>query len=367
MIVPYSYLDRQFEDIDQYLEEIRKVVLSGDFTLGAAVERFEEQFAALTGLPYAVGVNSGTDALILPLRAVGIGPGDEVITAPNTFFASVASIVMVGARPVLVDNDQNYMIDVTKIEAAITPRTKAILPVHLSGHPADMPAIMAIAQRHGLAVVEDAAQAILASIDGTHVGSWGATAGFSMHPLKNLNVWGDAGIIVTTSKEMRDRLRLLRNHGMVTRDEISVWGTNSRLDSIQAAIALQLLPQVHDITEKRIANAKKFDSAFQDLSDVITVPARKPNVRQVFHTYVIQVKKREELLAHLTSCGVRAKVHYPVPLHLQPAARSLGYKVGDFPMCEAHCKSILTLPVHQHLTTQEIDYTIEKVRAFYGR
>jgi aminotransferase EvaB len=367
MNVPYSYLDRQFADIDEYLEDIRRVVRSGDFTLGSPVEAFEEKFAELTGVPYAVGVASGTDALILPLRAVGVGHGDEVITAPNTFFASVASIVMVGATPVFVDNNDEYTIDVSKIEAAITPRTKAILPVHLSGNPADMPAIMAIAERHGLAVVEDAAQAILASIDGKHVGSWGATAGFSMHPLKNLNVWGDAGIIVTRFKEVRDKLRLLRNHGMVTRDEISVWGTNSRLDSVQAAVGLRLITQVHDITERRIANARRFDAAFADMADVITLPKRHANVCQVFHTYVIRVSERDRLLTYLTEQGVRAKVHYPIPLHLQPAAASLGHKPGDFPVCEAHCKSIITLPVHQHLTPAEVDYVIACVRTFYKR
>ena len=367
MIVPYSYLDRQFSDIDAYLEDIRAVVRSGDFTLGAAVERCEEQFAALTGLPYAIGVGSGTDALILPLRALGVGPGDEVITSPNTFVASVGAIAMTGAKPVFVDNNDEYTIDVSQIEAAITPRTKAILPVHLSGQPADMPAIVTLAERHGLGIVEDAAQAILASIDGKHVGSWGAAAGFSLHPLKNLNVWGDGGIIVTRSVELRDKLRLLRNHGMGTREDILVWGGNSRLDSVQAVVALRLMSQVRDITEKRIANARRFDQAFAELRDVITIPSRRRNVCQVFHTYVIRVSDRDRLLRHLTEQGIRAKVHYPIPLHLQPAAAGLGYKAGDFPVCEAHCRSILTLPVHQHLTPQEIDFVIDQVRAFYGR
>jgi dTDP-3-amino-2,3,6-trideoxy-4-keto-D-glucose/dTDP-3-amino-3,4,6-trideoxy-alpha-D-glucose/dTDP-2,6-dideoxy-D-kanosamine transaminase len=367
MNVPYSYLQRQFTDLDAYLEDIRHVVQSGDFTLGAAVERFEEAFAALTGLPYAVGVGSGTDALILPLRALGVGPGDEVITSPNTFVASAGSIVMAGARPVFVDSNEQYTIDARRIEAAITPRTKAILPVHLTGNPADMPAIMAIADRHGLAVVEDAAQAILASIDGRHVGSWGAAAGFSLHPLKNLNVWGDGGIIVTRSLEMRDKLRLLRNHGMATREAIQVWGGNSRLDSVQAVIALRLMSQVRDITARRIANACRFDEAFADMADVITIPERKPQVCQVFHTYVIRAGDRDRLVGHLLANGVRAKVHYPVPLHLQPAAAGLGYKVGDFPICEADCRSILTLPVHQHLAPEEIDWVAGQVRRFYGR
>jgi aminotransferase EvaB len=367
VIVPYSYLDAQFSDLDAYLEDIREVVRSGDFTLGQAVEHFEQQFAALTGLPYAVGVGSGTDALVLPLRALDIGPGDEVITAPNTFVASAAAIVLTGAKPVFVDNNDEYTIDVDRIEAAITPRTKAILPVHLTGNPADMPAIMAVADRHGLAVVEDAAQAILASIDGQHVGSWGAAAGFSLHPLKNLNVWGDGGLVVTRSAAMRDTLRLLRNHGMSTREDIRIWGANSRLDSVQAVVALRLMAEVRDITEKRIVNARRYDEAFADMADVITVPKRRPNVCQVFHTYVIVVKERDRLLKHLLDCGIRAKIHYPIPLHLQPAAAGLGYGPGDFPVCEAHCRSILTLPVHQHLTRPEIDFVIDEVRRFYRR
>jgi dTDP-4-amino-4,6-dideoxygalactose transaminase len=367
MIVPYSYLNRQFSDIDAYLDDIRQVVRAGDFTLGPAVEQFEDRFAALTGLPHAIGVGSGTDALILPLRALGIGPGDEVITSPNTFVASVAAIAMTGAKPVFVDNNDEYTIDVDRIEAAITPRTKAILPVHLTGNPADMPAIVAICDRHNLAIVEDAAQAILAAIDGKHVGSWGAAAGFSLHPLKNLNVWGDGGIVVTRSAAMRDKLRLLRNHGMATRDDIHVWGANSRLDSVQAVVALRLMSEVRDITDRRIANARKYDRAFADMSDVITVPRRRPNVCQVFHTYVILVSERDRLLRHLLERGIRAKVHYPIPLHLQPAASGLGYRPGDFPVCEAHCRSMLTLPVHQHLTAQEIDSVVGEVRRFYGR
>ena len=367
MNVPYSYLDRQFAHIDAYLEDIRKIVQSGDFTLGAAVEEFEEKFAAVAGLPYGIGVGSGTDALILPLRAVGVGPGDEVITTANTFIASAEAIVMVGATPVFVDNNDEYTIDVTKIEAAITPKTKALLPVHLSGNPADMPAVMKVAEKHGLAVVEDAAQAILAAIDGQHVGSWGAAAGFSLHPLKNLNIWGDGGIILTKSKEMRDKLRLLRNHGMATREEIHLWGCNSRLDSVQAAVALRLLPQVHDITNQRIAVARRYDAAFADLADVITIPSRRAGVRQVFHTYVMRAHDRDRLLEYLQNEGIRAKVHYPIPLHLQMAAQPLGYKAGDFPLCEAHCASILTLPVHQHLATDEVDFVIDRVRRFYGR
>ena len=365
MGVKYSYLDQQFADVEPYLRDIRDLVRSGDFTLGAAVTRFEERFAEMCGLPYAIGVGSGTDALVLSLKALGIGPGDEVITTPNTFIATVGAIAWTGARPVFVDNNHEYTIDVYQIEQAITPRTKAIMPVHLTGIPADMPAIMAIAARHRLAVVEDAAQAILAAIDGRHVGQWGDTGCFSLHPLKNLNVWGDGGVIVTRSPELNDRLRLLRNHGLANRDEIVMFGHNSRLDSLQAVVANRLIDDVHWITDKRIANAQRLDEGLAELGEYVVIPPRPANLKQVFHTYVIRAADRDRLLQHLLAAGIEAKVHYPIPLHLQEAARYLGYQAGDFPVCEAHCQTILTLPVHQHLTATEIDYMVEHIRKFY--
>jgi aminotransferase EvaB len=365
MKIPYSYLNQQFADIDAYLDDIRKLVQSGDFTLGEAVTEFEKRFAKLCSLPYAIGVSSGTDALILSLKILGIGSGDEVITTPNTFIATVGAIAMTGAKPVFVDNNDEYTIDVNQIEQAITPKTKAIVPVHLTGCPADMPVIMDIARRHNLIVVEDAAQAILASIDGKHVGSWGETACFSLHPLKNLNVWGDGGVIVTRSAKLCEKLKLFRNHGLVTRDEVEMFGHNCRLDSLQAVIANRLIDQAYPITDRRIANARRLDEAFKNLKEYITLPPRRPNIKQVYHTYVIRVKDRDKLLAYLLKKGIDAKVHYPIPLHLQKAAAYLGYKQGDFPVCEEHCRTILTLPVHQHLTPQEIDYIADCVRTFY--
>ena len=365
MKISYSYLGRQFKNIDPYLKDIARLVKSGDFTLGKDVAKFEENFSKLCKIPYAIGVSSGTDALILSLEILGIGHGDEVITAPNTFIATVGAIAMSGARPVFVDNNEEYTIDVDKIEKAIIPRTKAILAVHLSGCPADMPKIMEIAKRHNLLVVEDAAQSILAAIDGKHVGSWGETACFSMHPLKNLNVWGDAGIILTRSKQLCDKLKLFRNHGLATRDEIEIFGHNSRLDSLQAVIANRLIKDVVSITEKRIANARRFDEAFGELKGYITIPPRRSNVKQVYHTYVIQAKDRDALCAYMLKKGIEVKIHYPIPLHLQKAASYLGYKKGDFPVCEKHCRTIITLPVHQHLTSKEMDYMIKCVREFY--
>lgn len=366
MKVNYSYLDEQFADVDAYLADVKALVQSGDFTLGKALTEFEEKFAALTGLPYAVGVGSGTDALILPLKALGVGPGDEVITAANTFVATVGAIAMCGATPVFVDNNEQYTIALDQIEAAITPKTKAIMPVHLSGCPANMPEIMKIAEKHNLKIVEDAAQAILAQIDGKHVGSWGEAAGFSLHPLKNLNVWGDGGIIVTKSKAMRDKLRLLRNHGMKTRDEIEIFGHNSRLDTLHAVIGNRLIKEVDFITEQRIKNAARFDEAFKDIEQ-IKVPVRPEGYNWVYHTYVLRVAERDELLKYLHEHDIRAKIHYPIPMHLQEASAYLGYKEGDFPMAEEDARTMITLPVHQHLTDEQVDYVIETMRGFYAR
>lgn len=365
MEVKFSYLDRQFKDIDPYLQDIKRLVQSGDFTLGGALAEFEEQFAKLCGLPYAVGVGSGTEALALSLKVLNIGPGDEVITTPTTFVATVGAIAMVGAKPVFVDSDDGFVINATKIEEKMTPRTKAIVPVHYTGNVADMPAIEKIAKKHKLSIVEDACQAIGATLDSKPIGSWGETACFSLHPLKNLNVWGDGGVIVTRSPELNSKLRLYRNHGLENRDEISLFGWNSRLDTLQAVIGNRLIREVGFITSQRIANAKYYDDAFQGLKDCVHLPKRRPNVKHVYHLYVIRVEKRDQLLAFLQKNGVEAKVHYPIPVHLQKAARYLGYQEGDFPVSESDAKSMITLPAHQHLTREELDYTIDQVRVFY--
>ncbi len=365
MQVKFSYLDRQFSNIDGHLDDLRSLVRSGDFTLGAAVGEFERRFAAACKLPFAVGVGSGTDALALPLRLLGVGPGDEVITTPTTFIATVGAIVMTGARPVFVDSDDGLVIDASKIEAAITPRTKAILPVHYSGNVADMPSIMALASKYNLVVVEDACQAITASIDGQLVGSWGDAVSFSLHPLKNLNVWGDGGVIATRSEQLAETLRLYRNHGLMNRDEVVMFGCNSRLDSLQAVIGNRLIGDLGWITNQRITNAERYDKAFADMGHFIRIPRRRPDVRHVYHLYILRVERRDELLAYLHGEGIEAKVHYPVPVHLQTAARHLGYKKGDFPVSEADSQSIITLPAHQHLNDDEIEYVIDRVRRFY--
>ena len=364
LMVNHNYLRQQFSDHDVILEKIKKVVLKGDFTLGREVDQLEDEFAEVAGTKYAIGVGSGTDALFLSLKALGVDKGDEVITTPYTFFATIGAIVTAGARPVFVDIRPDYNIDPSRIEAAITPRTKVILPVHWSGKPCDMDPIMNIAQRHSLAVVEDACHAVKATYKGRPAGSLGTIGCFSFHPLKNLNVWGDGGIATTGSSEISDRLRLLRNHGLLNRDECAVFAYNSRLDTVQAVVARHLLQKLENITAARISNALYFDRLLQEIPQIST-PVREPDIKQVFHIYVIRAERREELKRHLVEHGVDAKVHYPIPMHLQPAASSFGYKSGDFPVCEEVTRSVLSLPVHEFITRVQQDKVVSLIREFY--
>lgn len=367
MRVKYSYLEDQFKDYPVIFEKMAPVIKSGDFTLGKAVQQFEEEFAALLGAKYGVGVNSGTDALFLSLKALGVGPGDEVITAPNTFIATVGAIGATGARPVFVDITDEFVLNPDLLEGAVTSRTRVIMPVHYAGVSADMDRIMAIAHQHGLPVVEDSCQAIGASLGGRYAGTFGVAGGFSLHPLKNLNVWGDSGIIVTSSEAIRERLILLRNHGLRNRDEVDIFGYNSRLDSIQAIVGSHLIKEIGWITETRIKWAQKLDTALTELAPSVTVPRRRPNKRYVHHLYMFMARDRDKLLTYLIENGIEAKIHYPIPLHLQRFAAHLGYREGDFPVTEAQAKSIITLPVHQHLKEEQVDYMITKISAFYNK
>ena len=366
MRVPFSYLDRQFADVDDYLADIKQLVLTGDFTLGKALEEFEIQFARISGIPHAIGVASGTDAIIYSLKALDIGPGDEVITTPMTFIATVGAIAMTGATPVFVDSNDDFLINADKIEECITSNTKAILPVHFAGNVADMTTIKNIAEKHKIYIIEDACQAIGASLNNLQVGSWGEVACFSLHPLKNLNVWSDGGVIVCRSQQLADKLRLMRNHGLINRDEVVMFGGNSRLDTVQAVVGNRLISQTQWITEQRIANAHYYDKSFADISE-INIPSRHSIVNHVFHLYMIRVERRDELLEFLINNGIEAKIHYPIPVHLQKAAYNLGYKLGDFPKCEMDCNQIISLPAHQHLSDAEISYTIETVKKFYRK
>jgi aminotransferase EvaB len=365
MRVRYSYLGQQFADPSEILDGIRRVVGEGSFTLGRAVSDFEEQFARLIGVRHAIGVGSGTDAIKLPLRALGVGFGDEVITAANTFVATVGAIAEVGATPVFVDCDDSFCLNIAEVAAKITAKTKAIVPVHFTGETVAMPELMTIAGQYGLAVVEDACQAILAESDGKRVGTYGNAAAYSLHPLKNLNVWGDAGVVVTDDDALAAKLRLLRNHGLTNRDEVEVLGFNSRLDSVQAVVGSWLIGQTHEITEKRIANAAYYDAGFAGGLGV-RVPFRRPRSKRVYHLYMVFAERRDELYAYAKERGIAAKIHYPVPIYRQPALSFRGHRAGDFPVADRHARDVISFPVDQHITSDEQDFVIATVRSFYA-
>ena len=364
--INHNYLADQFADYEEILKKVGAVVRRGDFTLGQAVNDFEDRFAKAVGAKYAIGVGSGTDAIFLSLRAIGIQPGDEVITTPFTFYATIGAIVTAGATPVFVDVKDDYNIDPANIEAAITDKTKAIVPVHWSGKPCDMDPIQAIAKKHNLHIVEDACHAITASYKGRPAGTYGTSGCFSMHPLKNLNVWGDGGVVVTNDLEFANKMRLMRNHGLRDRDHCDVWAYNSRLDTVQAVVGDHLLNKLPHITQMRISNAQYLDEHLGKLSQVTIPPRDADDVRQVYHIYSLRFERRDELQKFLENRGIDAKVHYPIPMHLQPAAAHWGFKEGDFPKAEAICKSVMSLPVHEFITRDQLDTMIGAVKEFYG-
>lgn len=366
MQVKYAYLEQQFADVDEYFADLRRLVASGEFTLGPFVEEFEQKFARTIGVKHAIGTNTGTDALILALKAVGVKPGDEVITVANTFVATVGAIVATGAKPVFVDCDDRYQLDVQRLPSAITRRTRAILPVHWAGCPADIEGVLGVARQHDVPVVEDACPAVGAKVNGRCVGTFGKVSAFSMHPLKPLNVWGDGGIVVTNDDKAAAWLRLYRNHGLRDRDHIEFWGVNNRLQPVQAVVACRQLDKIEGIIEARIRNARRLDEGLAHLKNHVQVPRRPTGYREVYQLYLVSVARRDALLAYLNEHGVEAKVHYPIPLHLQRAAKELGYSVGAFPVCERQAHEIVTLPAHQHLTMEHMDYVVETMRAFYG-
>jgi dTDP-4-amino-4,6-dideoxygalactose transaminase len=361
--VPYVNLAAQYTgERDVLLPLIDRALSSGQWVGGAAVEEFEDAAARYLGAKHVVGVASGTDALILGLRALGIGAGDEVITPPNSFVASTAAIFFVGAKPVFADVLPDQNIDPAAIEAALTPRTRAIMPVHLTGRMARMDDIMAIAGRHGLAVIEDAAQSIGSRLNGRHAGTFGNIGAFSAHPLKNLNAMGDAGFVATEDSGLAARLRLLRNNGLADRNTVAEWGVVSRLDSVQAIILQHRLRHLDDVIAARRRNAALYRDRL-DSRRIFAPPCRNDEFN-TFHTFVIQVDERDALRACLADRGVGTAIHYPIPIHLQPAAKDLGYRQGDFPVTERQAERILTLPIHQLLAREDIEYVAEAVMEF---
>ena len=365
--INHNYLSSQFSDYEIILEKIKEVVVNNDFTLGFCVDEVEEIIAREANTEYAVSVGSGTDALFLSLKALGVKEGDEVITTTYTFYATIGAIVTAGAKPVFCDCREDFNLDPNQIESKITSKTKAIIPVHWSGRPCDMEAILSISKKHSIPVVEDACHALQAELNGQRAGSFGETGCFSFHPLKNLNVWGDGGIVTTNNNSIAKKLKLIRNHGLINRDTCIEFGYNSRLDTIQAVIAKHLLDnKLDNITSRRIENAQMFDKYLKELP-LVNLPPRYHNIKEVFHLYSFTCANRSELVEFLKSKNVDAKIHYPIPMHLQPAAKMFNYKKGDFPVAEKLANSSISLPVHEYISKDEISFTCNLIKEFFSK
>jgi len=363
MKVDVFSLKRQYEDIKgEIAKQVEDVMFSGAFIMGKDVGLFEKEFAGYCRVKYGIGVNSGTDALFLACLACGIGKGDEVIVMSYTYIATVLAISMTGAKPVFVDiEEKTYNIDISKIEKAITKKTKAILPVHLYGHPADMDPIMEIAKKHKLKVIEDCAQAHGALYKNKKVGSMGDAGCFSFYPTKNLGAFGDGGAVVTDSEEIKERVLLLRDYGRKDRYEHILKGYNSRLDTLQAAILRVKLKHLDRWDERRRENAALYTRLFKEKKIDIILPYEADYAKHVYHLYAVRVKGRKKVMEGLAAKGVRTLIHYPIPIHLQEAYKDLEYKKGDFPVSERCCEGILSLPMYPELKEDEIKYVVESL------
>jgi len=371
MNVPLLDLKEQNETLRPEIEAaLGRVLDTNGFILGGEVAELEKELAAYCGTKYAIGCASGSDAILLALMALDIGPGDEVITTPYSFFATVSSITRLGATPVFVDIDPvTYNLDITEVEAAITPRTKAIEPVHLYGQCSDMAALNAIAEKHGIPVVEDAAQAIGAEEDGVGAGAMSAIGCFSFYPSKNLGGMGDGGFVTTNDDALAKKLLALRVHGSEEKYYHKYVGLNSRLDGFQGAVLRVKLPHLDAWTDKRRANADNYRRLFTDLglTEQIALPVERENAKHIYNQYVIRVpNRRDELRAYLTEKGVGSDIYYPVPLHLQECFEYLGYKIGDMPESEKAARETLALPIYPEMSSDQQAYVAETIAGFFA-
>lgn len=364
MNVSFVDLKAQYQTIaEEVTQGIGRVLENTAFILGEDVKLFEHEFADYCGARFGVGMDNGTSALELALRAYGIGEGDEVITVANTFIATASAIAFTGARPILVDIDPHtYNIDVGAIEQAITGRTKALIPVHLYGQPADMDPIMELARARDLIVIEDACQAHGALYKGRRVGSIGDVACFSFYPAKNLGACGDGGMLVTNHEDIANKVRMLRNYGQKEKYHHLFIAYNRRLDTLQAAILRVKLKRLDEWNEARRENAQLYNELLPS-AEVIR-PVEASYAKHVYHLYVVRVQDRDELQEYLKSRGVSTGIHYPIPIHLQEAYRYLGYQQGDFPITEEYAKEILSLPMYPELAAEQIRYVVEAINGF---
>lgn len=368
---PFLDLKAQFDPIkDEIISSVVKTLESQRFILGPEVEAFESEFAEAASSSAAIACASGSDALLLALMALKVGPGDEVITTPFTFVATIGSIVRLGATPVFVDiAPDTYNLDPNQVEAAVTSRTRAIMPVHLFGASADLDPLLKIAERHGLSIVEDAAQAIGAEYHGRPIGSIGAIGCFSFFPSKNLGGAGDGGMMTTNDAGLAERLRILRTHGSRERYSYELIGMNSRLDALQAAILRVKLRHLDAWTEKRRQNADTYRQLLRasGLGDRVAVPVEPANTRHVYNQFTIRVADRDALRTHLSSRGIPTEIYYPSPLHLQPAFSYLGYQAGAFPESERASHQVLSLPIYPELTAEMQNAVVQAIAEFYKR
>lgn len=361
--IPFNSLKYGFEKYrDEYIQAATRVLDSGWYVLGKEVEAFESEFAKWLGLDHCVGLNSGLDALILALKAIGIGQGDEVIVPANTYIATVLGITQNGAAPVFVEPDIYHNIDPEKIESAITDKTKAILAVHLYGQPCRMDEIMEIAGRHGIPVVEDCAQSHGATFNGRMTGTFGKISCFSFFPTKNLGAFGDAGAIATNDCKLAEKIRMYRNYGSKEKYYNEVQGVNSRLDEIQAALLRIKLSHLEEITIERNIIAQKYLNGISN--HLIQLPKISPKARHVWHLFVVQTEKRDQLAEHLKTFGISTQIHYPVPPHLAEAYAGLGYQRGSFPITEKEADTIISLPLFNGMKQKNIDYIIDVTNKF---
>ena len=362
--VPFVEFPSQYESERETIHRIVDDVFSrGHFVGGAQISQLEEEIAKICDVRHAVAVASGTDAITLALNALGIGSGDEVILPPNSFVSSAGAVITTGAKPVFADVCPDLNINPSSVEEMITPKTKAIMPVHLTGRICEMDRLEEIAARHELVIIEDAAQSIGSTYRGRSSGSFGAVNALSMHPLKNLNAAGDAGFITTDQSELASRLRRMRNHGLADRNTVAFWGVNSRMDTLQAAILQSRLGSLLAIIERRRKNADLYRELLNQ--DIVELPHCRECEFNTFHLFVIQVDERNALMEFLTKRGIETNIHYPVPIHLQPAAAALGYKLGDLPVAERQADRILSLPIHQFLGEDDVIYVSETINRFY--
>ncbi len=365
MKVPFLDLKSQFREVEQeVLPMMKEAMENALFIGGPQVTGFEEEFGAFCSSKYCVGVNSGTDALRFALLAAGVGSGDEVITVPNTFIATTEAISQVGARPVFVDIDgDTYNMDVSRIGEAITPRTRAIVPVHIYGQPADMDPILEIAQQSNLVVIEDACQAHGALYKGRRAGSMGLAGCFSFYPGKNLGAYGEAGAVVTQSEEMADKMRMIRDHGQAKKYYHDLEGYNGRLDAIQAGVLRIKLKRLEAWSQARRQNAGRYNELLSRIEGV-TVPVEPGGYRHVYHLYVILVEDRDALQDYLGEKGIATGLHYPVPLHLQKAYAGQGYEAGAFPVTERVASRVLSLPMFPELVKEQVEYVADCIGQF---